>query len=133
MQTAAFIIVVAAGVWLIGVALLMAFLPSYCLHLFEKMSANLAAHNWRLNLMEQGLRILAGAAFIMHASASKLPLLFQVAGWMIVASSLMILVLPMKWHGAFGFWWHKRLTPLILRLLSPLPAAAGAGLLYAAL
>ena len=133
MQTTALVIVVAAGVWLIAVALLMALFPSYCLHLFEKMSANLAAYNWRLNLIEQGLRILAGAAFIIHAPASQLPLLFQMAGWMIVVSSLLILILPMKWHGAFGFWWHKRLTPLVLRLLSPLSAAAGVGLIYAAL
>ena len=40
MQAIALVIVVAAGLWLVGVAFLMALRPGYCLHLLEKMSAN---------------------------------------------------------------------------------------------
>jgi hypothetical protein len=130
LQAIALIVVAAAGLWLVGVAFLMALRPRYCLRLFEKMSANL---NWRLQFTEQGLRVLAGVALIARAPASKLPLVFEVAGWLLVATSLLIMVAPMRWHGAYGKWWVKRLTPLVIRILSPFPAAAGAGLIYAAL
>ena len=133
MQTLAFLLVIASGLWLAAVAGLMALAPAYCLHLFEKMSSNLQASNWRLNAIEQGLRIFAGAALIVHAPASKLPMIFQVFGWLVVLSSIFILAIPIRWHGAYGAWWSQRLTAGVVRLLAPLPAAAGIALIYAAL
>ena len=133
MQSVALIVVTAAGLWLVGVALLMALRPRYCLHLFETMSANLARSNWRLQFTEQGLRVLAGVALIIRAPASRLPLVFEVAGWLLVATSLLIMVAPIRWHGAYGTWLMRRFTPLVFRILAPVPAAAGAGLIYAAL
>ena len=132
MQAIALIVVAAAGFWLVGVAFLMALRPRYCLHLFEKMSASLERSNWRLQFTEQGLRVLAGVALIMRAPASKLPLVFEVAGWLLVATSLQILVAPIRWHGAYGHWWVGRIAPLAIRVLSPVPMMAGAGLIYAA-
>mgnify|MGYP001397614609 CR=1 FL=1 len=123
----------AAGAWLIGVAALMALRPGYCLHLFEKMSANLARSNARLQFTEQGLRILVGVALILRAPASKLPLAFEIAGWLLVASSVIIMIAPIRWHGAYGTWWVKRLKPLMIRVLFPFPALLGSGLIYAAL
>ena len=73
MQAFALIVVAAAGVWLVGVAFLMALRPRYSLQLFEKMSVNLERSNWRLQFTEQGLRVLAGVALIVRAPASKLP------------------------------------------------------------
>ena len=132
MQDIALIVVAAAGLWLVGVAFLMALRPRYCLHLFEKMSANLERSSWRLQFTEQGLRVLAGVALIVRAPASKLPLVFEVAGWLLVASSLLIMVAPIRWHGAYGRWWVGRIAPLAIRVLSPVPMMAGAGLIYAA-
>ena len=133
LQVIALIVVAAGSLWLVGVAFLMAMRPRYCVHLLEKMTANLERSNWRLQFTEQGLRVLAGVALIVRSPASKLPLVFDVAGWLLVATSMLIMVAPIRWHGAYGTWWVKRLTPLIIRILSPAPAAAGAGLIYAAL
>ena len=133
LQVIALIVVAAAGLWLVGVAFLMALRPRYCLHLFEKMSADLKRSNWRLQFTEQGLRVLAGMALIVRAPASKVPLVFEVAGWLLVATSLLIIVAPIRWHGVYGMWWVKRLPPLVIRVLSPVPAAVGAGLIYVAL
>jgi hypothetical protein len=132
MQAFALIVVAAAGVWLVGVAFLMALRPSYSLHLFEKMSVNLERSNWRLQFTEQGLRVLAGVALIVRAPASKLPLVFEVAGWLLVGTSLLIMVAPIRWHGAYGRWLAGRIAPLAIRVLSPVPMMAGAGLIYAA-
>ena len=133
MQAGALILVVAAGVWLVGVAIVMAFRPAYGLHLMEKMSATLERSGWRLQFSEQGLRVLVGLALIVRAPASKLPLLFEVAGWVLVGTSLLIIAAPIRWHGAYGRWLLKGLMPLMLRILSPVSALAGAGLIYAAL
>ena len=74
MQAAALILVMAAGAWLARAGVLMAFRPSYCLDLFERMTADLEAFSWRLQVTEQGLRILAGAALIVRAPASRNPM-----------------------------------------------------------
>ena len=132
MQTLALAIVLAAGVWLEAVAVLMALRPRHCLRLIELMTAKLQASSWRVNLTEQGLRIVAGGALIVRAPASKLPPAFEVAGWIIVVSSILILLAPMRWHASYGVLLTQRLSPLAIRLLSPLSAAAGAGLIYAA-
>lgn len=132
MQAIALIVVAAAGLWLVGVGFLMALRPRYCIQLFEKMSANLERSNWRLQFTEQGLRVLAGAALIVRAPASKLPLVFEVGGWLLVATSLLIMVAPIRWHGAYGRWLVGRMAPLAIRVLSPIPMMAGAGLIYAA-
>jgi hypothetical protein len=124
--------VIAAGLWLAGVGALMAFRPSYCLELFERMTAALEASNWRLQITEQGLRIVAGAALITRAPASELPMAFEVAGWILVATSVLILVVPVRWHAAYGRWWVGRIAPLAVGVLSPVPVLAGAGLIYAA-
>jgi len=130
-QTIALIIVITSGLWLVGVSILMASRPDYSLKLFEKMASSLATSNWRLQLTEQGLRIVAGAALIIRSPLSKLPLAFEMAGWCIVISSLLILALPIQWHGSYGHWWSRRLTTLALRILSPVPAIVGAGIVYA--
>ena len=133
MQAIALIVVAAAGLWLVGVAFMMALRPRYCLHLMEKMRASLERSSWRLQFTEQGLRVLAGMALIVRAPASKLPPVFEVAGWVLVATSIIIMAAPIRWHGAYGMWLLKWLTPLMIRILSPVAAAAGAGLIYTAL
>jgi hypothetical protein len=129
----ALLILVAACLWLGAVAALMALRPSYCLHLFATMTVNLEASNWRLQLIEQGLRVIAGLALVARAPDSKLPLAFDVGGWVLVASSVAILMLPIRWHGRFGAFWVQRLTAPAIRVLSPVPALLAAGLIYAAI
>lgn len=70
MTTAALFIVLTSGAWLIGVAFLMAFKPRQFLDLLS-----LTAANWRINVIEQGLRLVAGLALIARGEASKLPTL----------------------------------------------------------
>jgi len=131
-QIIALVIVSASGLWLVGVSFMMALWPRYCLQLFEKMTSSLTASNRRLQLTEQGLRIVAGAALIVRSPLSKLSVAFEVAGWCIVISSLLILALPIRVHGSYGLWCSRWLNPLVLRVLSPIPAIVGAGIVYAA-
>jgi hypothetical protein len=131
LRAVAQVVVAAAGLWLIGVAFLMALRPRYCLQLFEKMTSKLEGSNLRLQFTEQGLRVVAGIALILRAPVSKFPRVLEVAGWLLVASSLLIMVVPARWHGAYGRWWVGKIAPLTVRLLSPVPLLAGACLIYA--
>ena len=132
MQTVALIIVIASGLWLVGISCLMALRPSYCLKVFQKMAASLGMSNWRLQVTEQGLRILAGSGLVVRSSVSKLPLAFEVAGGCLVITSLVILALPIRSHASYGDWCLWWLNPLLIRVLSPVPAIVGAGIAYAA-
>ena len=132
MQIISLGVIIAGGAWLIGIALLMAALPSYCLRLLGMMGDRLEAADWRLHFTEQGFRLVAGAALIIRSPSSKMPLLLFVFGWMIVVSSLIIIASPVRWHGAFATWWSLRLTPSIIRILSPVSLLMGAGLIYLA-
>jgi hypothetical protein len=129
----ALLILEAAGLWLLAIALMTALYPAYCLHRFERMCLSLEAANWRLQLIEQGLRLLVGAALIVRAPDSRLPLAFEIAGWLLLVTSAIILLAPIRWHAGYGMWWTRRLHPWMIRLLCPLPAAAGIAIVVAAI
>ena len=128
MTTAALFIILLSGAWLIGVAFLMAFNPSRFLHVLS-----LTAANWRINLTEQGLRLVAGLALIARGEESKLPTLFHLGGWFIVASPVALLLIPLRLHAAYAIWWAGRMSITSVRVIAPLSALFGAGLIYAAI
>jgi len=94
---------------------------------------SLTASSWRVNLTEQGLRIVAGLALIGRAEVSKLPTLFHLSGMFIVASSVVLLLIPLRWHAGYAIWWSRRLSPGLVRAIGPVSAAIGVGIVYAAL
>lgn len=120
--------VVVAGVGLICVAAFMGLSPDRALRVLR-----LTASTRTVNNSEQGLRLLVGLALVLRSPASKLPELFQIAGWFIILSSLVLLVLPLRWHSAYAIWWADRFKPVTVRLIAPMSALAGIGLIYAAM
>jgi hypothetical protein len=106
----------------------MAMRPASALHVLS-----LTASTRSINNVEQGLRLVAGLALVLRGPASKLPQVFETAGWFVVSSSLVLLFLPLRWHSAYARWWANRLAPAAVRWIAPMSALAGAGLIYAAL
>lgn len=127
MQVVALVVLVAAGCWLIAVGVLMAFRPIRALHILS-----LTASSHRVNLSEQIPRLIAGAAMVVRADASKVPQLFEIAGLFIALSSGVLLVIPLSWHSGYAKWWAARIPPLAVRALAPFSFVFGAGLIYAA-
>jgi hypothetical protein len=111
----------------------MALRPGDCLTLLATMSRSLEGANWRLQFVEQGLRVLAGAALLVRAPLSRLPLAFAIAGCLLVVTSMIIMVAPIRWHGAYGTWWVRRLSPPAIRCLAVFPAIVAVALVYAAI
>ncbi len=127
-MTAALFIILLSGAWLIGIAFLMALRPSRFLDYLR-----LTAANWRINLIEQGLRLMVGLALIARGEASKLPALFHLGGWFIVASSVALLLMPLRLHAGYAIWWAGRMSITSVRVIAPLSAAFGVGIIYAAI
>ena len=63
---------------------------------------SLTAFSGSINNTEQGLRLLAGLAMIVRAEFSRLPGLFEIGGWFIILSSLILLVMPLRWHATYA-------------------------------
>lgn len=128
MQEAALIVLAAASLWLVAIGVLMAAEPRRFLRLLA-----LTAASHRINLTEQGFRLIAGAALIVRAPSSKLPGLFEIGGWFVLLSSVLLMIVPLRVHAGYAIWWSRTLRPWTVRFIAPLSAAAGAGLLYAAI
>ena len=101
----------------------------------EKARAGLAhmGSNWRIQLGEHIPRAIAGGAMVLHAPLSKAPAVFEIAGWFILASSILILLVPMRWHNAYAVWWAQRIPLAAYRVLAMPTVGLGALLAYAAL
>lgn len=118
-------ILIASAAWLIGAGLLMALSPERALRLLQR-----TASTHRVNAIEQGLRMLAGAALVVRSDASRMPALLEIGGWFVLLSSLLLLVMPLRWHAAYANWWSRKLRPWAVRTIAPFSIAAGAALLY---
>jgi len=82
--------------------------------------------------LELGIRIPVGAAFILRAPELPREPLFTALGWMIVISSLVLLVIPWRWHRQFA----ERVVPPVARYLRWLGVASlglGVVVLWAAI
>lgn len=128
MQYLALIGVILAGLWLVLVAGLMWFLPDRCLRWL-----GLMASTWRINIIELGLRGLAGLALVGRAEMSKAPTAFEISGWFIVVTSILILLTPRRLHAAYAVWWSGKLPSSFVRLMALPTAIGGALIVYAAI
>ena len=71
-----------------------------------------------MHLLEIGIRIIVGLALVTHAPLKRLPSLFAVFDWVLIASSMVLLVLPCRWHQRFAAQavpWATRYIGLLRR------------------
>ena len=120
-------IVIAAG-WLAFAAGVMAFAPALAQRTLASMASTALVH-----FGEHAARALVGIALVIRADFSKAPLFFEWGGWFIIASSVLIMIAPKRWHRNYALWWAERI-PLIAYRLFALPTMLFASwLAYAAL
>ena len=87
------------------------------------------ASSARAHYTEQGLRLLAGVSIIKFASSMWYPVLFKLFGWLILISTVGLLLTPWKWHHTFA----AQVMPLVIRhmnLFALGASALGAFILY---
>ena len=109
----------------LGVMLLM--LPAQGRRFLAGFAQTAAAH-----YLELGVRILVGAAFITHAPKMATPPLFVALGWVLIGTSLVLALIPWRWHARIA----QRSVSMATRSTLPLGLASvalGAGLAFALL
>jgi hypothetical protein len=110
-------IVGAAGVYLLLLAAATFAAPRLAERFLGGFAGSLRAH-----AMEQGLRLVAGIGFVSHAPRARFPLGFEVFGWVLIATSAALLLIPWRWHQRFA----QRVVPPLLRHKRMYGVAAGA-------
>jgi len=121
------ILVLFAGLFLLLLAGAAFVAPDRARRFLFQFASTARAHFWEL-----GLRALAGAAFVLQAPAMRYPTLFTTFGWLLVGTTLVLLVAPWRWHHAFA----QRTLPPVTKQMLPLglvSLALGATICYAAL
>jgi hypothetical protein len=92
-------LVVAFGVFLTGLAVLIAIKPQLAERFLRSFASSARAH-----YVEQTLRLIAGAAMVNFAPSMWHADLFRLLGWLIAVTAVALLLLPWRWHHEFGKW-----------------------------
>ena len=118
------ILYLAAG-WLIVVGFIMLTRPRLALDGLRKMASTAT-----INIVELCLRFFVGVAFILYANRAPYPQAFQIIGWFLAVTAILILLIPRQWHARYAVWWADKLPEWLVRALSPVSFTAGGYLAY---
>lgn len=91
------VVVVGFGLFLIGLAALIIAMPARAERFLRGFASSAVTH-----YTEQGLRLVVGAAIVSFAGSMHYPALFNVSGWLIIVSTVGLLLMPWQWHNRFG-------------------------------
>ena len=119
---------VATGIWLIGLGAFMLVRPKTALAALGRMGGSAAIH-----IGEMAVRILVGLALVLAAAGSRYPVAITVIGGFLIASAVVLLILPRRWHAAYSTWWASRIPEGAVRLIGPLSWLMGGALIWVVL
>lgn len=92
-------VVVAFGLFLIGLSCIVVAKPALAERFFMSFASSARAH-----YIEQVLRLLLGASLVVLAPAMWQASIFRVIGWAIVIGSVGLMLMPWRWHHRFAQW-----------------------------
>jgi hypothetical protein len=116
------------SLWLIGVSFLMVYKPHKAIDILRKAgSTNL------INYMELSIRGIWGLALIWFSSYSLFPQIFMLMGITICVTSILLMIIPRRWHAHYAVWWSNQLKPTHVRILAPLSFVFALWMIYATL
>lgn len=91
------VVVVGFGLFLIGLTALTAAAPSRAERFLRGFASSARTH-----YTEQGVRLVVGAAIVKFAGSMRYPELFTLFGWLMLASTAALLLVPWQWHQKFS-------------------------------
>ncbi|MBC8769340.1 hypothetical protein H4O18_15185 [Arenibacter sp. BSSL-BM3] len=119
-------IVILFGVYLIAVGFLMLLYPKKAREYLR-----MAGSTNIINYAELTIRIIPASALILYAEISKYPVVFEVLGWFMIATSIVLYFVPRKIHHNYALWCAKILKTIYIRCISPFSILFGILLIYA--
>lgn len=99
-------IIVLAALYLLGLAVASFLAPSRAARFL-----NGFAGSARVHFLEMLARLIVGGAFVVHAPHMLYPNAFLLFGWVLVVTSIILLLLPWRWHHRFA----QKFVPPITR------------------
>ena len=113
-----------AGFWLIGLALVALIKPDSARSFLGGFASSAFTH-----FLEIFLRIIVGSAFVIHSPTMNYSAIFNVFGWLLVATSVVLLFVPWKLHRRFADWSLPMVTRW-MKLFGLVSAVAGILILF---
>jgi len=95
-------------IFLIGLAIVIVIKP-----LRDKQFLSSYASSARAHYTEQIARLIVGIAFVVLAPYMQYSNLFNLFGWILIVTTIGLLLIPWQWHHKFGEW----AIPLTLRYM----------------
>ena len=83
-----------------------------------------------INYGEITIRLIPAIAMVYVAPETKSPLFFQLFGWIMIVTSLILYVTPRKNHQQLSIGFAEKLKPIYLQCIAPLAFVIGMGLIY---
>jgi hypothetical protein len=102
------LLVVGLGVFLTGLALLIAINPQLAEGFLRSFASSARTH-----YAEQAMRVIAGGAMVLFAPSMWYSHVFKLFGWLIVVTAVVLLLVPWRWHHELGKW----MMPMVVRHL----------------
>ncbi len=118
-------IIIAFGIFFIGVGLIMLLAPQKARHILRK-----AGSTNFINYAEITIRMIPAAALILSANISKYPEVFKIFGWFMLCTSLILYFVPRQIHHNFSSKAADFLKPFYFQLISPFAFVTGAAIIY---
>jgi cell division protein FtsW (lipid II flippase) len=106
MNAVAGAILVAFGLFLVGLTVVVFAKPAVAERFFMSFASSARAH-----YTEQIVRLVIGASLIIRSGAMWQPKAFWLVGWGVVVSSLVLILTPWQWHDRFG----EEVRPRLIR------------------
>ena len=99
------VIVVLAGIWLIGLAAVAVARPELVKQFFGTFASSAFAH-----FLEMFMRITVGVAFVIYSPQMKFSAIFAGFGWLLILTTVVLLFVPWKIHRRFA----DRSLPMVM-------------------
>lgn len=99
MEILAGIITTLFGLYLITLLIATLLRKKSAINYFSSFASSAKAH-----YSEQLLRLIAGLGLLIYSDNMLLPNLFGIVGWALIATSILLITTPWKWHNKFGEW-----------------------------
>jgi hypothetical protein len=117
--------VILFGVFIILCGFLMLFAPKKARNTLRK-----AGSTNFINYAEITIRMIPAMGLILYADYSKCPGAFNIMGWFMLGTSIVLYFVPRKLHHGFSLKSAELLKPLYFQLLSPFAFLLGTILMY---
>lgn len=97
MELLALTVVVLFAAYLIGLAVASVVLPDYAARFLNAFASSARAH-----YIEMSVRLIVGVSIVVASPQMRFADIFYLFGWLIVATSVVLLLLPWRWHNRFA-------------------------------